>query len=108
MATTARQEAPMVPLAPYAVDTLTKLFHHAAEKYDRPDALLRHTADGWQPISHRSVTTRVERIAAGLQDLGIGPGHHVAILSENRAEWMMCDFAVLFLGAADVPVYTTL
>ena len=39
---------------------------------------------------------------------GIGRADHVAILSENRPEWAVADFATMLLGAADVPIYPTL
>ncbi len=43
-----------------------------------------------------------------MQEWGIPKGDRVAILSENRPEWTIADFACLLLGAVVVPVYTTL
>jgi long-chain acyl-CoA synthetase len=45
--------------------------------------------------------------ALGLASLGVDRGDRVAILSENRPEWPMTDFAALALGAMTVPIYTT-
>ena len=47
-------------------------------------------------------------VASGLQRRGIGHGDRVAILSENRPEWTIADFASLLLGAVTVPIYATL
>ena len=47
-------------------------------------------------------------MAGGLRKWGIGKGDRVAILSENRPEWMIADFASLLLGAVTVPIYATL
>ena len=41
----------------------------------------------------------VRRLAQGLVQTGIRPGDRVAILSENRAEWMLADLAILYAGA---------
>ena len=51
---------------------------------------------------------RVRALAAALAGWGVGKGDRVALLSENRWEWPVTDFAVLALGAVDVPLYLTL
>src|SRR5207302_319995 len=43
-----------------------------------------------------------------LASWGVGKGDRVALLSENRWEWPVVDFAVLAIGAVDVPLYLTL
>jgi long-chain acyl-CoA synthetase len=88
-----------------APGTLTRLFFDAVERFDRPDALRYRTSNGWQPISHRVVLERVRHIALGLQSLGIQRGDRIAILSENRPEWSLADFACLAIGVSDVPIY---
>jgi long-chain acyl-CoA synthetase len=49
-----------------------------------------------------------DRAAAGLIELGVNPGDRVAILSENRYEWLIADEAILSTGAADVPLHAPL
>jgi len=89
--------------------TLTALFLDALRKHDRPDALLHRVAtNSWRPISHRTVLERVRRVALGLRELGIARGDRVAILSENRPEWAIADYACLTAGLTDVPLYPTL
>ena len=41
-------------------------------------------------------------------ELGIQPGDRVAILSENRPEWAIADYACLTARCTDVPIYPTL
>lgn len=108
MATTARTEIPLVELETFATDTLTKLFLDAVDRHDRPDAMLYKDGESWRPLSHREVFDKVERLAASLDGLGIGRGDRVAILSENRTEWAITDYAALCLGAVSVPLYPTL
>jgi long-chain acyl-CoA synthetase len=59
-------------------------------------------------ITYDEVLEVVKRAVAGLEDRGIGRGQRVAILSENRPEWALVDYACLCAGVWDIPVYTTL
>ncbi len=47
-------------------------------------------------------------VAMGFRALGVRSGDRVGIASENRIEWIVTDFAVTALGAADVPVFSIL
>src|ERR1041384_4021085 len=88
--------------------TLVGMFFDAVRTYDRADAL-QHRVDGvYVPISHREVEQRVRRVALALLDQGVRPGDRVAILSENRPERAIADYACLTIGVTDVPVYPTL
>jgi len=62
----------------------------------------------YEPISTEECGRRVRRIGLGLQALGAGSGRKLVILSENRPEWTMVDFANLCLGGVTVPIYPTL
>jgi long-chain acyl-CoA synthetase len=62
----------------------------------------------WKPITSAEAYGRVRALAARLSAWGVVKGDRVALLSENRWEWAVTDFAVLALGAVDVPLYTTL
>ena len=64
--------------------------------------------DEWVPISSETLRERVLAVSGALQKWGIGKGDRVAILSENRPEWMIADFASLLIGAVTVPIYATL
>jgi long-chain acyl-CoA synthetase len=91
-----------------APGTLNKLFFDAIAQYNRPDALQVKSGGVYKPISHTEASTRVFNLARGLQALGVKRGERVAILSENRPEWAIADFASLTSGLTDVPVYPTL
>jgi long-chain acyl-CoA synthetase len=62
----------------------------------------------WTPIAYRELAERVQDLSLGLLELGVRRGDRVAILSENRPEWAITDYACLAARAADVPIYPTL
>jgi len=85
-------------------DILTNLEAHV-----RKPALLRYKSGGvWRDISTDEFAATVRSLALGLQSIGVRKGDRVAILSENRPEWTAFDHAILNLGAATVPIYSTL
>ena len=62
----------------------------------------------WQIISSRQLYGYVATLARILKQWGIQKGDRVAILAENRPEWMIADFACVTSGIVDVPIYATL
>ncbi|MBW7853015.1 MAG: long-chain fatty acid--CoA ligase [Candidatus Kapaibacterium sp.] len=62
----------------------------------------------WQHVSHIQLFNDVCDLANGLLELGIKAGDRVGIVSENRLEWIIADFAITGIGGIDVPVFTTL
>jgi long-chain acyl-CoA synthetase len=72
------------------------------------DRVMLSRVDGvWTPISAGQLHLWVMATARQLQSWGIGQGDRVAILSENRPEWAVTDFATLLLGGIVVPIYAT-
>jgi long-chain acyl-CoA synthetase len=88
--------------------TLTDIFFTIANS-SRDRAMLFQDANAaWQPISSLQVYQRVRALAETLHSWGIRKGDRVAILSENRWEWAITDFACLAMGVVDVPIYPNL
>jgi long-chain acyl-CoA synthetase len=88
--------------------TLTQLFYDAVERHDKPDALQVKIGGRYEPISHRTLADRVRHAGRGLQSLGLAPGARIGILSENRPEWAIADYACLTARFTDVTIYPTL
>lgn len=88
--------------------SLNDVFFRASSRGDDPVMQSRDAAGNWQSISSRQLYQRVRALSSALATWGIGKGDRVALLSENRWEWAVTDFAVLALGAVDVPLYATL
>jgi long-chain acyl-CoA synthetase len=91
-----------------APGTLTQLFFDAIDTFDKPDALQYKAGGIYHAISHRDVLRRVRHLVLGLRSLGVSRGDRVAILSENRPEWAIADYACLTGGLTDVPIYPSL
>jgi long-chain acyl-CoA synthetase len=100
--------SPAVPLKPFDRHTLTQIFYEAIDRFGPQEALRWKEGGVWHGLSYRDVELRVAHTAALLEAWGLSPGDRVAILSENRPEWAMVDYASLALGLIVVPIYPTL
>jgi len=90
------------------IRTLCDLYFHLVETYDKPSLLSVKRPGGWRRLSTAEVAQAVHDFSCGLMALGVRSGEKVALLSEDRPEWAIADFAVLTAGGADVPLYPTL
>jgi len=88
--------------------TINELFLRIASS-GHPRAVLWQDAFGhWQPISADQLYQRVRALSSAFLGWGVRKGDRIALVSENRWEWAVTDFATLAIGAADVPIYPTL
>ncbi len=91
------------------VTRLFDLLQNYLEKYPNQDAALATKRDGeWKKFSINEYVEMTNIISYGLLKLGIGPGDKVGLVSGNRPEWNMIDFAVMQIGAISVPIYPTI
>ncbi|WP_025617493.1 AMP-dependent synthetase/ligase [Salinispora cortesiana] len=81
----------------------------ASNAVEEPDAPAFHRkVDGrWEPVSAAEFYTEVTDLARGLIAKGVERGDRVGLLSGNRYEWSLVDFALWVIGAAPVPIYLT-
>jgi len=88
--------------------TLGEVFALGIQKFQRPDRFLQKVKGVYHPMSTEEFARRVRACAGALAAGGVVRGDRVAILSYNRVEWHIADFACQLLGVADVPIYSTL
>ncbi|MEZ4415653.1 MAG: long-chain fatty acid--CoA ligase [Gemmatimonadota bacterium] len=88
--------------------TLVELFLEACERRRERPAFQYFVEDQLLGISHAEAYETVQRAARALVASGVRRGDRVAILSENRPQWALSDYACLCVGAQDVPIYSTL
>ncbi|MFP3042636.1 long-chain fatty acid--CoA ligase [Treponema primitia] len=63
----------------------------------------KDAAGHFQPKTYQQFYNEILYTASGLLELGTKRGDHIGIISDNRQEWIVTDFAILSIGAADVP-----
>ena len=99
----------MPVIRPYK--TIPELFIILTEEWGKTVShpLMKHKVDNeWKEISYPKFSEETENFALGLSTLGVEREDKVAIISENRPEWVFSDMAILGLGAIDVPLYPSL
>lgn len=73
----------------------------------REIAVVERVAGRWTPTSATRLLERVENLACAIRSAGLERGDRVALISANRVDWMVADFAILFAGCVAVPIYPT-
>ncbi len=97
--------------------TIKRLFDcldHQLQHFPKPDMLAAKENGPWVLYSTQQVADKVNRLSAGLLKLGVSANDmtpegsdKIAIISNNRPEWLFTDLAAQQLGAILVPVYPT-
>ena len=91
-----------------SISTINDLFIRIAAAANPRAVLWQDEFSQWHPISSDQMYQRVRALATAFLRFGAQKGDRIAIISENRWEWAVTDFAALAIGAADVPLYPTL
>ncbi|MBS0254270.1 MAG: long-chain fatty acid--CoA ligase [Proteobacteria bacterium] len=86
---------------------LVSLFLSRADERGEAPFLWAKLGGQWQSISWAEAARRVCLLAESLVALGLQPGDRVMLVSENRPEWCIADFAVMAAGGITVPAYVT-
>ncbi|MCQ2589600.1 MAG: long-chain fatty acid--CoA ligase [Treponema sp.] len=92
------------PFNPNIPKNVALLFKEKVEK--NPDVNLQAAKNKegvFQYYTYKQVYDTVINLAVAMRTIGIHRGSNVALISDNRAEWLWTDLSLLSLGAADVP-----
>jgi long-chain acyl-CoA synthetase len=90
------------------VSTLADLPFHVMGRIAKPLVLGRCREGGIDGLSAKEFFERVRDLSLGFRALGMQAGDRMAMVSESRPEWVLCDIAILAAGAVTVPIYPTL
>lgn len=88
--------------------SVVHLLWNSIGRFPEKDALRYKSGGDYRGITYRELGDAIERLTHGMAAVGLQPGDRIAILSYNRPEWPMADFAIFCLRGITVPVYHTL
>lgn len=84
------------------------LLNYQIANNEKADCLANKVAGEWKKYSTKDVDRISDEIALGLIALGLSKDDKVAIISQNRPEWMFADFGIQKIGGVSVPMYPTI
>lgn len=94
---------------PMNANNLCEFYLKACEKYDtKSEFIFTKTGEEYIGISMKFLTTKIESLIDYFNKAGLKKDDKIAIISENRLEWIVTDMAAVFLGIITVPLYNTL
>lgn len=90
------------------VKRLFDIPYHQLEQFPQEDAFVDKINGEWIKTSTQTYIDKANAISRGLLNKGIKPGDKIALISNNRSEWNICDIGIQQIGAIGVPVYPTI
>ena len=90
------------------VTRIFDLAFHQLENYPQEDALVAKINGDWVPTSTEEFVKEAKEFATGLLKKGIKKGDKIAMIAENRPEWMIADLGMCMIGVINVPIYPTI
>ncbi len=94
-----------------ACKTIPELYRFLTEEYGPKQegyVIQRKVDNEYKGITYLELKEETDLFAFGLHGLGVKRNDCVALISENRPEWVYSDLAVLGLGGVDVPMFPSL
>jgi long-chain acyl-CoA synthetase len=83
---------------------LAELFKIASEKFANQVAFAsKNDKKEYVPTTYKELYDTGVALAEALIDIGVEARERVAILADNRLEWIISDYGIILAGAADVP-----
>ena len=89
-------------------DTLLDAFAETVQRVPSREFIRHHDGSEFVAVTYGEFAHEVGRVARGLVGLGLEAGDRIALVSENRFEWAVADYAAMSVGAVTAPLYPTL
>jgi long-chain acyl-CoA synthetase len=87
--------------------TINEVFRNRVKKYGDKLCVEKKLKGKWETATWNEYYDRSRKVGLGLYDLGVRKGEMVAILSQNRLEWIYTDMGTLGIGGVVIPIYAT-
>ncbi len=95
-------------MTPPPLKTINDLFCRVSAAQNPRAILWQDQFGNWQPLSSDQIYHRVHSLSEAFLSWGAKKGDRIALIGENRWEWVVTDFAILAINAVNVPIYPTL
>jgi long-chain acyl-CoA synthetase len=89
-------------------NTINQVFRNRARKYQDRLAIEKKRDGKWETASWNQYYERARAAGLAFGSLGAEKGDRIALLSENRLEWLYTDMGAMGIGCCVVPIYATL
>ena len=90
-----------------SLPTLLRLLRSNAQEEPSAIALKQKDRGIWRPVTWLQYERACLEVALGLMQMNYKRGDHIAILSENRSEWLFSQLGINILGAIPAGLYPT-
>jgi len=91
------------PRSHYQARSIAEMFRESAQLYaDAPAFATRIHKDEWRTTSYQELYASGSYLATALIELGVAAQEHVALLADNRLEWIISNYGIQLCGAVDV------
>ena len=93
------------------MDNVKRIFdipYYQLNNFPQDDAFADKINGSWVKTSTQEYVNKANQISRGLLALGLNPGDKIALISNNRSQWHICDIGISQIGAINVPIYPTI
>ena len=84
--------------------TVIKFFEKSVERYADNTLLTEKRHGEWKRWTYKDIKDDALAFGAGLRLLGVGPEERIALLSEGRKDWLVCELGMFYARVVNVPL----
>ena len=101
-----RESYPSIePMEKIQYSSLCQLFQTQVKEHPKKPALFYKEESSWKSYSWSDWAIEIDKLANALRNLGFKKGDRIALISENRPEWVFVDQGILHMGGLNVAIY---